>query len=429
MKIIIINHTFQQEQFCKRWRVLAEEHKDWDITLLAPSEWVWGSGKAVTFGKIEKKKGYNYEDNNFRVKQIRIKNHKFTSWTSEEMISQIEEINPDCVYHIGSHTQESLMQILDYKMRKKPELKVFAFSMRGPQQNIDNIPNLMRNDKNILKKFLRIFQYFYEKSKVRKLNNLCDAVFCHYPDGMECFKNEGFNKPIFMQTQVGVDTDVFYPDQKKRRIIRKKYGIEDDEYVFASAVRFNPSKGIPKVLKALPRNGKWRYMIMGSGLNEEIEYIKNIIRNRNIEDKVILTGFIDWSLMAEYWNAADCAIHYTQTTPTWIETFSLSLVQAMATGLPVIGSTSGSVPYQIGKQGIIVDENDIQGLADKINWVMDHPYDAKVIGNHLYYRTIKSFSTVHLNNLFYRTVNNIIKGIYCEEDIDMVVPSSLDERK
>lgn len=420
MKIVMINHTFQQEQFCKRWRVLAEEHKDWDVTLLAPSEWTWGSGKAVTFGKVEKKNGYEFEHQNFRVKQIHIKNHKARSWTSKDMIEQLESIQPDCVYHIGSHTQESLMQILDYKKNKNPNLKVFAFSMRGPQQNVENIPNLMRHDKSIVKKCLRFFQYYYEKSKVKKLNSLCDAVFCHYPDGMECFKKEGFDKPIFMQTQVGVDTEVFYPDANKRKLIREKYGIADDEYVFGSAVRFNPSKGVPKVLEALPNNGRWKYLLMGSGLPEEIDAIKALIKQRNIESKVILTGFIDWNSMAEHWNAVDCAIHYTQTTPTWIETFSLSLVQAMATGLPVIGSTSGSVPYQIGPDGIIVDENDTQDLANQINWVLNNQDAAKDIGEKLYRRTINSFSTNHLNNLFYRTINNIIIGHYSAKDIDMV---------
>lgn len=419
MKIVMINHTFQQEQFCKRWKILAETHKDWDVTLLAPSEWTWGSGKAVTFGKVEKKKGYEYESENFRIKQIQITNHRARSWTSDDMIKQIDYMQPDCVYHIGSHTQESLMQILNYKKRNNPNLKVFAFSMRGPQQDIDNIPNLMRNDKNVIKKCLRIFQYFYEKSKVKKLNSVCDAVFCHYPDAMECFKKEGFDKPIYMQTQVGVDTEIFYPDLYKRAAIREKYGISDDEYVFGSAVRFNPSKGVPKVLQALPQDGKWKYLLMGSGLPEEIEAIKKLVKERNIEDKVILTGFIDWNSMAEHWNAVDCAIHYTQTTPTWIETFSLSLVQAMATGLPVIGSTSGSVPYQIGPDGIIVDENDTHELANRINWVLNNQAEAKAIGERLYNRTINSFSTSHLNNLFYRTVNNLIEGKYCDNDIDM----------
>lgn len=50
LKIIIINHTFQKEQFYKRWKWLSEQHKDLDITLLAPADWEWGKKKLSHMG-------------------------------------------------------------------------------------------------------------------------------------------------------------------------------------------------------------------------------------------------------------------------------------------------------------------------------------------------------------------------------------------
>ena len=88
-------------------------------------------------------------------------------------------------------------------------------------------------------------------------------------------------------------------------------------------------------------DGDWKYMLMGSGLPAEIDEVRNKISERGLEDRVILPGFIEWEDMPAHWNAADCMIHFTQTTESWEETFSLSLVQAMAVKLPVIGSTSG----------------------------------------------------------------------------------------
>ena len=85
--------------------------------------------------------------------------------------------------------------------------------------------------------------------------------------------------------------------------------------------------------------------------------IKAEIKENGLQDKIILTGFIEtWQDMAKYWNALDCAVHMPLTTPMWEETFSLALVQAMITGLPVIASSSGSVPYQVGDEGIIIKE-------------------------------------------------------------------------
>ena len=174
-----------------------------------------------------------------------------------------------------------------------------------------------------------------------------------------------------------------------------------------------------QVLDALPVDGDWKYLLMGSGLPEEIEDVRQKISERGLEDRIILPGFIEWEDMPAHLNAADCMIHFTQTTDLWEETFSLALVQAMAVRLPVIGSSSGSVPYQIGPDGIIVDESDISGLHEKLQWAIYHPEQMKSIGEKLYQRTIRSFSIGHLNNLFYATVNDILNGIYDGDKEDM----------
>ena len=421
MKIIIINHTFQQEQFSKRWRLLAGNHPDWDVTLLAPSEYGWRNSNGLTVTDQKIAKGYQFESPNFHVRTVTVRqgNAKLgLSWTSDEMLKVIEEVKPDVVYHIGGLVPEALMQILDYKKHKAPSLKVYTFSMRGPTSDAKNLFVLQRVDKSFVKKMLRYPEYVYQRYKVRKLNKYCDAVFCHYPDGMESFRNEGYKGPIFMQTQVGVDIDVFYPDQEKRKAIRDKYDL-GNSFVFASAVRFIRGKGVLEMLEAFPVEGDWKYLLMGSGTENEVAEIKAKIKERGIEDKVILPGFIEWEDMAAHWNAADCCVHFTQSTPQWVETFSLTLVQAMATKLPVIGSSSGSVPYQIGPDGIIVDEKDIAGLHDKLQWMVNHPKEAKDIGQKLYDRTVRSFSTKHLNNLFYATVNDLLNGKYDERKIDM----------
>lgn len=421
MKIIMINHTFQQEQFSKRWKLLAEMHPDWDITLLAPYEYGWRNSSGLTVTDEKKNLGYQYDSKNFHVHTVRIKQGNARlglTWTSQEMIDYIDEHNPDIVYHIGAHTQESLMQILDYKKKKNPKLIVYAFSMRGPVQDISNIANLRREDKSTVKKMLRYGQEIFLKQKLNKLNKYCDAVFCHYPDGKDSFRKEGYKGPIFMQTQVGVDIDVFYPDQEKRKAIREKYGL-GDSFVFASAVRFIKGKGVLEMLDAFPVDGDWKYLLMGSGTESEVAAIREKIKERGIEDKVILPGFIEWKDMAAHWNAADCCVHFTQSTPQWVETFSLTLVQAMATKLPVIGSSSGSVPYQVGSDGIIVDEKDIARLHDELQWMVNHPEEAKSIGQKLYDRTVRSFSTKHLNNLFYATVTDLLNGVYDERKVDM----------
>ncbi len=417
MKIIIINHTFQKPEFYKRWMKLSENHPDLDILLLAPSEWKWGQSPTQTYGRIDKLEGHIVEQDRFRVHLIDIKDESLGEYSSKMLETEIINEKPDITYFIGGHTAYPLMQIL--KLRKKhkelADMKVVCFSMRGHTPTID----FKKDQKGIRKYINTLGKVVILGPRLLRTNRECDAIFCHYPVAYQAFRKDGYKGPIYIQTQVGVDPDVFYPNPESRAKIREKYNI-NDAFLFGSASRFQSSKGIDEIIKALPSEGNWKYLLMGWGRDDEVERIKNVIHQRNLEDKVIMTGYIDnWTDMAEHWNALDCALHVPLTTPKWEETFSLALVQAMITGLPVIGSSSGSVPYQIGPDGIIISEGNIDEMNEKMKWVMNNPNEAKIIGEKMRERAMNCFNIYHLNELFYHTIYDIVNDKYDDSKIDM----------
>lgn len=416
MKLVLINHTFQKPEFYKRWKLLTEKYSDVDVTLLAPNEWKWGMEKNLTYGHVDELNGHSVEENRFRIHLIDIQRNRLGGWISNGMAKEVLAIRPDLVYYIGEHTQDALMQLFELRKKHKELMstKIVAFSMRGHQQSLKLhfSVNPFLFAKNIIK-------YFYFARKIRKLNKYCDAIFCHYPEARDEFVREGYKKPIYMQTQVGVDSDVFHPSQEAREKIRKKYGI-GDSYLFGSASRFHTSKGLSEIIAALPEEGNWKYLMMGWGRDDEVEKIKREIAERGFEDRIILTGYIDnWGDMAEHWNALDCAVHMPLTTPEWEETFSLALVQAMATGLPVIGSSSGSVPYQIGEEGVVIAEKDIERMRKQFEKMISDKRYGIEIGKKMYTRAVKCFEIRHLNDCFYYSVKDIVNGKYDADKIDM----------
>ncbi len=416
MKIVVVNHTFQEERFYKRWKLLAQSHPDLDVTLLAPKEYKWGGNATLTYGKSYVQEGKTVESDRFHIRLIRLERHRYSSWTSQDMLDAVLEIKPDIVYHIGEHTQDSLMQLLKLKKNGKlPNTKFIAFSMRGHQHAL----RIERVKGNPVRQLMKVILYFIKRRKIKTLNKYCDAVFCHYPDGRDEFIREGYKGPIYMQTQVGVDIDIFHPSNESREKIRQKYNI-GNAYLFGSASRFNASKGLSEIIAALPKDGNWKYLMMGHGREDEVEKIKKEIAQRGLQDKIILTGYIDnWQDMAEHWNALDCAVHMPLTTPKWEETFSLALVQAMATGLPVIGSSSGSVPYQIGPDGIILPEGDIEKMRETFIYMMNNHEKGKKIGAKMKERAVNCFDIRPLNNLFYDTIVDVNAGIFDESKSDM----------
>lgn len=413
MRICIINHTFQQERFYKRWRILANQHKDLDITLLAPEHWTDGNTRGLTYGKSIEREGTVLDEDNFHIRLIDMVDQKYGTWISKQMVDYVLNNKPDIVYHIGEHRQNSVIQLLKLKS-KMPNTKFVIFSMRGHQQSLQH-----KKSKNLIRQLRHSCGYLLMRRRVNLLNRRADAIFCHYPDAMSEFRKEGYKGPIYMQTQVGVDTDIFKPNEEARKRIRDKYNI-GDAFLFGSASRFSASKGLDEIIQALPKEGNWKYLMMGWGRDDEVERVKNAIKERGLTDRIILTGFIEeWSDMAAHWNALDCAVHTPLTTSEWEETFSLSLVQAMATGLPVIGSSSGSVPYQIGQDGIIVKERDVDALNKEFLFVLSNKETSKKIGHKMYNRAVNCFSIKHLNDIFYDTILDVVNNKYDEAKIDM----------
>ncbi len=411
-KIVIINHSFQINYFSRRWKLFAECHKNVDVTLLAPKEYEWYSGKSYTYNGGVKKTSFEIDEENFHRKLIDMKS---VGWTSADYKPLFDTLRPDVVYLVGG-VYPALIQILKLRDKYYPNMKVINFNMRGPAQNLD----CKLNGLSIVNKLIKIISYYRSKLRVDYINKHIDAIFCHYPDAVDCFRKEGYNGPIYMQTQVGVNPEWFHPDDDARKEIREKYNITDNTYLFGSATRFSSDKGLEDILNALPEEGDWKYMMMGTGTEEQIKALKDVINKRGLERKVIMPGMIDWYEIAKYWNAVDCAIHVPRTTKQWVETFSLSAVQPQATKKPVIGNTSGSVPYQLGFNEMIVPEGNIEALHDKIVWALDHKNEASEIGIKMYERTINSFAIQHLNDLFYDTmVEDVLRGQYDEGKIDM----------
>lgn len=428
-KIAIINHSFQVGYFCRRWELFAQKHKDSDVFLLTPEIREWYGNKTYQYDKSVNKiiKASSFDKGNYHRRVFKLSKSKYSGWSSPDFKRLFDDIQPDIVYHIGTHNMKSLEQVLQLRSRFYPKMKVIAFSMRGPAMNL----SLKLENCSLAQRLARRYLYWQNKQRLNYINGHVDAFFCHYPDAVQCFRLEGYNGPIYMQTQVGVNEEWFHEDATSRKEIRDMYGIAETTYVFGSATRFSPDKGIDIILEALPLDGDWKYLMMGSGSEEEKERLRAIIRKRHLENKVIETGMVDWYDIAKYWNAVDCAIHVPITTPRWEETFSLSAVQPQITKKPVIGDTSGSVPYQIGYKELLVPEGDISALHEKIMWVLSHKKKAADFGDKLYQRAHDSFEVQHLNDMFYDTlVEDIIPGKYDKTKIDMVTykPKNKNER-
>ena len=104
--------------------------------------------------------------------------------------------------------------------------------------------------------------------------------------------------------------------------------------------------------------------IVGDG--PEKTELRKTTEKYNMESYVIFTG--DVEDVEKYLSESDIFI-----LPSIYEGLPLSILEAMASGLPVIASNVGGIPDIVKENGILVSVNDVNGLIKAAQKLIDSP--------------------------------------------------------
>jgi glycosyltransferase involved in cell wall biosynthesis len=132
----------------------------------------------------------------------------------------------------------------------------------------------------------------------------------------------------------------------------------------------NPGKGHDVLFNALAAvaSRNWRLTCAGSTTRypETTTRFCSILADRGLTDRVTLTGELDRAAVAELYDRADLFV-----LPSLRETYPLSVMEALARGLPVIGTAVGAIPHLVGDTaGILVPAGDAAALATALDAVL-----------------------------------------------------------
>jgi glycosyltransferase involved in cell wall biosynthesis len=299
----------------------------------------------------------------------------------------LRDFAPDLI-HV-QHSEMTLVhhQLLTYKRVWAPDAAYTFHSMNAlgvPDERVD------------------------QRVRWRHLRAGADAALCHYPGVRRSLQSGGFRKPIHIQTSYGVDEGVFRPDAEVRREVRDELAL-DGQFVIGFAGRLDRRKGIDTLLEALPAGAsEWSLLLVGDGpMREEIDAIAD---KPAYDGRIIVTGYRRHAAVARYMQAMDCFVHGSRTTATWIDTFPRAVVEAMATGVPVIGSDSGAIPHQLGDAGIVVPEGDPESLSAAIETLAGDPQRRQRLGSAGRRRAVEQFGQRALADGFYEIMHEVLES-------------------
>lgn len=132
-----------------------------------------------------------------------------------------------------------------------------------------------------------------------------------------------------------------------------------------------PYKRADQALRAFARVheqriGSIRLKLAGKDPGGEQRRLEQLARRLGVREQVEFLGAVPHDQMPALYQGASALLF-----PSTVETFGLPVLEAMASGTPVIASNRMSVPEVVGDAGLIVDPDDPEAIARAVCRVLD----------------------------------------------------------
>ncbi len=152
-------------------------------------------------------------------------------------------------------------------------------------------------------------------------------------------------------------------------ITKEDLNIQDADLVLINVNRLEPNKGVPNLINALKLLNEVidvKLILVGKG-SEETK-INNQIKSLNLGEDVIHFKDISSKKMFQLYTLADISV-----TPTLYEGLPLVILEAMATGKPIVASNVSEVPQAVkdGENGFLVPPADPEAIASAVLRIYD----------------------------------------------------------
>lgn len=226
-----------------------------------------------------------------------------------------------------------------------------------------------------------------------------------YTDVIITINNEDYKraqtfdaKEVVFVPGVGFDNKKVKKVKDRHNILKKELGINDNTLLILSVGELNKNKNHEIVIKALKQSNvsNYKYLICGEGPLKD--HLTELINNLDMKENVQLMGFR--SDVLEFYDIADIFVF-----PSFREGLSLSLMEAMSFGLPIIASNiRGNVDLiDENKGGYTFSTKNQKELEDLLK---------KIVSDSELRRKFGKYNEIKINNYSIDRVLNKVGNIY-----------------
>ena len=194
-----------------------------------------------------------------------------------------------------------------------------------------------------------------------------DGAIAGNEEAVAVWRGKGYRGPMPVIPQFGVDPQEFRPVPRPATAASA-----EQPFVVGYAGRLVLEKGIDVLLRALAQlPAGVRAHLVGAG--PERMRLARLASELGVADRVDWTPLAPSASMPGIMAGFDCLVLPSRSRPNWKEQFGRVLIEAMACGVPVVGSTSGELPNVIGDAGCLFPEGDADALAEQLRQLWQQP--------------------------------------------------------
>ena len=226
---------------------------------------------------------------------------------------------------------------------------------------------------NIPFRSVRCFKGFWGNEKiVEYVRNSTDIFIAVTDRARRALQIEGISDDRIRVIPAGIDTERFRPGVPDKRI-QEKLKISDGEFNLLFVGRITREKGIydllyaAKLLSLDPETKHVNILLAGDG--PEKSRLMQKARLLGLEKSFRFLGNFTYAEIPALYQSVDAFILPSIPIEFWQEQFGMVLVEAMASGLPVISTMSGSIPEVVGDSGILIQPGDPVSIAEAVKKV------------------------------------------------------------
>ena len=339
-KIAFISHSCIESSSRTKLKYLSQYA---DLRLITPS-WY-----PTPFGRFDVDFDFNptVRVRSYPISFLHIKQTS-TRWFFRSRDLDFPQFQPDIVHVENEHHSWIVCQALLYRKLFVPHAKLVVFSW----------DNLLPHELGLTEKTLE---------RLARLNRKrVDFFITGNRGARDILLAKGVpSDKVEVIPQFGIDPDIFFPfSEQKRQSCRQVLGIKEEEFVVGYVGKLIEEKGLfdlvdaTNQLRSLLRD-RLVLMLMGTG------YLEESLRSKcsRLGLRLVLVPARKNDRVAEAMNVMDVLVLPTHTKPPIKEQFGRVLIEAMACGIPVIGSDCGEIPNVIGDAGLVFREHDWEQLS------------------------------------------------------------------